>query len=303
MMSELGVWCEQQLGARPAETLFEAGYLSRVTGLRLADGRNVVLKIRQPAERLEACMRVQRHLWQEHYPCAEPLAGPAVLGDQVATAEAYLPGGTKQPESPGKLPELAARALAELVRNAPAPDAIGTLDPPPAWFCFGRTEAGLWPAQQMLPDGRTARDLNTFSGPWLDHAARRARARLNACTLPLAIGHCDWYTENLRWQRDRLYAVHNWDSVVRAPEGAIVGAAATAFAETPAVPAATVEQSQEFMEVYGRRWSNEEREVAWATGLWLLAFNAKVEAARGQRDRTIPLIRRELEVRLRLAGA
>jgi hypothetical protein len=49
MDEALAAWCRRWLGAEPAAVLFRAGYLSQVTGLRLADGREVVLKARPPA--------------------------------------------------------------------------------------------------------------------------------------------------------------------------------------------------------------------------------------------------------------
>ena len=48
----MAAWCRRWLGAEPVEVLFRAGYLSAVTGLRLADGRRVLVKARRPAERL-----------------------------------------------------------------------------------------------------------------------------------------------------------------------------------------------------------------------------------------------------------
>ena len=42
----LAVWCAQWLGAPPTRVLFEAAHLSIVTGLRLVDGREVVVKAR-----------------------------------------------------------------------------------------------------------------------------------------------------------------------------------------------------------------------------------------------------------------
>lgn len=47
-MDALAVWCRRWLGAPPAAELFEVGYLSTVKGLRLADGREVVVKVRPP---------------------------------------------------------------------------------------------------------------------------------------------------------------------------------------------------------------------------------------------------------------
>jgi hypothetical protein len=56
-----------------------------VTGLRLADGREVVVKVRSPAPRLRGCVAVQAALAGAGFPCPRPLAGPAWL-DGVAAA-------------------------------------------------------------------------------------------------------------------------------------------------------------------------------------------------------------------------
>jgi hypothetical protein len=54
-MDALAVWCRRWLGAPPAAELFESGYLSMVKGLRLADGREVVVKVRPGIPRLAGC--------------------------------------------------------------------------------------------------------------------------------------------------------------------------------------------------------------------------------------------------------
>lgn len=56
----LADWCLRWLGAEPEVVLFRAGYLSEVTGLRLADGRGVVLKARPPAPGWLAASRSRR---------------------------------------------------------------------------------------------------------------------------------------------------------------------------------------------------------------------------------------------------
>src|SRR5262245_13936951 len=114
---ELAAWCRWGLGAEPTDVLFEAGHLSTVIGIRLADRREVVVKARPAPERINACVQVQRHLWRSGFPCPEPLAGPAPLGELAATAEVYVAGGElleAGPDSPQRFAEL----LAELVRLA-----------------------------------------------------------------------------------------------------------------------------------------------------------------------------------------
>ena len=96
---ELASWCREQFGCEPVAELFRAGYLSAVAGLRLLDGREVVVKVRAPAERLAGCFEVQRRLFDSGFRCPEPLIGPTRLGDYVATAEQHVPGGSLLPAS------------------------------------------------------------------------------------------------------------------------------------------------------------------------------------------------------------
>lgn len=159
----LAAWCERWLGAKPTRVLFEVGHLSLVTGLRLADGREVIVKARPPADRIQACVYIQRHLWTADFPCPEPLAGPHPLGTMTATAEAFVPGGTRL-EPGADSPRLFAEALAALVRLVPPVAALPTLAPSPAWVFWDHNQPGTWP----LPDDR-ADDLNRHPEPaWLE---------------------------------------------------------------------------------------------------------------------------------------
>src|SRR6476646_7292787 len=90
---DLILWCQSHLGARPAAELFTTGHLSLVMGLRLLDGRDVVVKARTPARRLRGCFVAQEILHARGFPCPQPLVAPAPLGALSATAERYVPGG------------------------------------------------------------------------------------------------------------------------------------------------------------------------------------------------------------------
>jgi len=76
----------EHLGSLPAKVIFKSRYLSAVIGLRLADDREVVVKVRPDSPRVAACVEVQRRLFQAGYPCPRPLAGAAPFGGDVATA-------------------------------------------------------------------------------------------------------------------------------------------------------------------------------------------------------------------------
>jgi hypothetical protein len=303
----LAAWCQERLGLEPIEILFGAGHLSQVLGLRLADGRAVVVKIRQGSERLAACVLVQRHLWGAGFPCPEPLAGPAPLGDLSATAEALVDGGNQLPWA-DDTPRLFADALARLVALAPSVDSVPSLEPSPPWVGWDHDQPGTWPE----PDDVEA-NLNAERGPaWIEEAGVRVRHRLlRPSCLPLVVGHADWESQNLRWVAGQLYVVHDWDSIVAQREATIAGAASAVFTATGAPnTSASVQQTQAFLVAYEearrRPWTDEERELAWAAGLWVRVFNAKKATLRPGGDTpSQSRIRLEQEVgeRLRLAGA
>jgi hypothetical protein len=235
------------------------------------------LKARTPDARIAAGIAVQRHLHGVGFPCPEPLAGPAPLGGLSATAEAFVPGGELLAPGPD-LPEHFATLLAELVRLAPPPETLPAFDPPP-WAAW--RGAALWPP----PDDRDA-DLNAHREPvWIDDLARHARHVLDAVDLPAVVGHVDWESQNLRWVGRQPHVVHDWDSVACLPEAVVAGSASVVFPNDGTRGTATLEEGDAFLTAYaqarGQPWSGEERSVAWAAGLWTLAFNAKKESLDG----------------------
>jgi len=277
--AELDAWCAQHLGSEPAKTLFSAGNLARVCGLRLRDGRTVVVKVRPAEPRLEACTTVQRHLWRIGFPCPQPLVGPLPLAETgyAVNAESLVTGGAPYPRTAGLARVKAfARLLARLIALAPAPGEVPDLAPPPAWINWDHPYPGVWPP----PDDRDV-DLNQLPDTeWLDELGRAARTRL-ATTRAAApvIGHCDWESHNLEFRRGEPWAVHDWDSVVCAAETVIVGVAAAMWPADTDCVGANIEQSEEFLDAYqharGRLFSPGQIEEAWAAGTWIRAFNAK----------------------------
>lgn len=300
--SGLEAWCVRWLGAAPVRLLFETGHLSRVTGLELADGRQVVVKARPPAGRIEACTAVQRHLWAAGFPCPQPLAGPAPLGSLSATAEAFVPGGVLLERGPDA-PRLFAETLAEVIRIARPVATPVALTPPPAWVWWDHDQGAIWP----WPDDRDA-DLNAHPGPaWLDGLGKRVRARLAQDQGPAVVGHADWESQNLRWLDGRLHVAHDWDSVAARSEAAIAGAAAAVFtADGTPLTDATIDETAAFLTAYerarGRAWRDDEWQVCWAAGLWVRAFNAKKATLDRGRKAVIGRLADEVGERLRLIG-
>ena len=286
--SALDAWCRRWLGTAVNDLLFTGGHLSRVFGVRLDDGRDVVVKVRPPMARLLGCTDAQKALWQAGFSCPQPLVGPVPLDGYAANAEVLVPGGQVLDVGDDAV-ESYAELLAKLIHLAPLPSSIRSLEPNPPWVAWDHDHKGLWP----MPDDREV-DLNAHPEPgWLQDVARRVRRRLRQTSgWPALIGHGDWEAQNLRWSGKQPWVVHDWDSVMTAPEVVIVGLAASVWPCGAEPRAASIDESAAFIRAYqratGRRWSTAEVEASWAAGLWVYAFNAKKASLDGvawlQRD-------------------
>lgn len=301
MSSELSQWCATRLGAPVEGVLFEGGHLSRVIGFRLVDGRGVVVKDRPWSDRLVACWHAQQTAHKHGLPCPRPLIAVERVENRARSIEEYLPGG----EQLGRHQDAASLfsgLLAELIDLTPHASYLDALNPPPPWVGWDHSGARLWPDR----DDRGG-DLNATKGPdWLDEAGRRVRQLLADLRLPSVLGHGDWESQNIRWRGRTPYAVHDWDSAIAQPEPTVVGAASAVWpASGEPGEAATVEQSAAFIESYqawtGQHWTREMHQAAWASGLWVRAFNAKKDAADGG-GLQLELLANEVKVRRAQAG-
>lgn len=301
-LSLLSDWCDKYIGTRPRQVLFRKGHLSVVVGLQMIDGRLVVVKMRPPDDRIAGCVAVQRHLFEHGFPCPQPLAGPWPLGDATATAEALVPGGSAL-ESAADVHSQLAALLADLVRMAPSPSEVPSLEPPPPWVGWAHSEPGIWPRPDDLD-----LSLNDHPGPrWIDETAARIRDRLARVDAHPVVGHLDWESHNIRRLGDQSYLVDDWDSVGSLCEMAIAGAAATVYPSSHdgSVVGATIEQTDAFLRSYqrvrGASWRPEQEQVCWAAGLWVITYNAKKETLGGGKG-YIRHLRVEVQDRLHRAG-
>ncbi|MGW3966697.1 hypothetical protein ACWED2_43245 [Amycolatopsis sp. NPDC005003] len=225
-----------------------------------------MVKVRPAAPRLVGCVEVQRRLFRAGYPCPEPLTGVAPFGDDVATAEVWVPGGAVLP-SADRAAAAFAGAFARLIRLAPSPVEMPPLTPPPSWAAWNHAGDGLWPRSEDADA-----DLDEVRGAeWIDDAGRRARDRLRIGGTGGVIGHCDWLAGNLRWSEDALLVAHDWDSVIVDGEDVLAGFAAALYSTVDADKLATVEDTRRFLVAYGhargRDLGTDELHRAWAAGV------------------------------------
>jgi hypothetical protein len=123
----------------------------------------------------------------------------------------------------------------------------------------------------------------------------------------LVLGHADFEAQNLRWNGQQVWAVHDWDSLAWQPEAALAGAASGSFASAGPPMLAPVESSEAFLVAYqniqGRSFTAVEQDVAWAASVWMAAYNAREEALHGHTGVGRDALRAQAAERLRRAGA
>jgi hypothetical protein len=267
----LPAWCLSHLGGEPISVLFQVQQVSVVFGLRLADGRDVVVKARADDDRAVSCVGAQAELAERGFPCARPLTPVVGVGSLAVHAEEFRPGGEvlhgDTPEVAVRCAGVFARLMAELADVTVAPPL-----PNPPWVRWDHTDSGVWPAMDFVDN----RDQGIVPA-YLTDTAERARRRILAAGLPCVLGHADFEAQNLRWHGQQVWAVHDWDSLAWQPEAALAGAASGAFASDGPPTLAPIESSEAFLVAYqefrGRLFTAVEQEVAWAASLWMEAYN------------------------------
>ncbi|HZT93411.1 MAG TPA: hypothetical protein VE985_02900 [Gaiellaceae bacterium] len=246
-------------------------HLSEVVGIRLADGREVVVK-RRPDEfgRTERCVTAQRLLAEEGFPCPMPLTRVTYDDGLAVHAEQFVGGGELDTEETPAAAVRSAALLADLVGRL----ARLALDPPlpnPEWI--------RWDSP---PDRHAAAVVPA----WLDDTTGRVRAKLTESELPPVLGHADWEAQNMRWQGREPLAVHDWDSLAWSSEAALAGTAAGVFGSHGRPKLAPLASSAAFLDAYqrarGMTFSSYESEIAWAASIWVALHNARDELIFGR---------------------
>ena len=273
-------FCAAQLGARVGEYEFFATSVGSVHGVRLDDGRRVVVKVhRADAERghLLAVARVQEHLAGADFPSPRPLLGPTPLARGLAVVETLLDDGCwADPHRPAVRHAMAASLvrLVELCRPLAGLPGLSR----------GRDRArALW----LRPHDLRFDFPGTSRGAaWIERLARAADEQLDALAGgPDVIGHFDYKAEHLRFAGGAVSAVYDWDSLGVGPEPLLVAFAAYAFTADwsrdghRCVP--TLDESLAFIADYeaarGAPFTPEQRRMTSAGLVAATAYGARCE--------------------------
>ena len=265
-----------------AEAVFYRPGVGVVTGLRLVDGSQVVVKVHRwnvTAARLAGVQTVQAHVAMRGLPAPRPLVAPESLGEGIATVEELLAGHPVDghDRSVRRAVAVGLHAFITAAAELGATVDVGTtvmLRPPggPLWF--------------EPHDVRFDFDATAAGAEWIDELATLGRRRLDdAAAVPPVVGHFDWRVENLGFDRARIVGIYDWDSVAVAPEAVVVGNTAAQFTvdwtHGEVDPLPSVDEMRTFVDDYeqarGGPFTTYERELLDAANLFLCAYGARCQ--------------------------
>jgi hypothetical protein len=272
-------FCRRELGSAVDGYEFYATSVCGVHGVRLADGRGVVVKVHRGSAdtaHLDAVHATQRHLVAAGFPAPAPVLGPAPLAGGVAVVDEMLDrDGWRDLHEP----DARRIAAAGLARQVSLCRDLGEV---PGLKTAALVRRQLW----ARPHDRRLDFATTAAGAaWVDALAAEALRRLDVAAGAFVAGHADWRAEHLRFRAGELSATWDWDSLSLAPEPAIAGGVAHAFVADYGVDGLecvpTIDESLAFIADYeaarGVAFSSEEIAVARAGLVWYAAYSARCE--------------------------
>jgi len=284
---EIERFAREELGSTVCEPLFFESSVGSVFGLRLGDGREVVIKAHQPNEPLDylnAVHTVCCHLSESGFPCPRPLLAPRPLGLGHGTVEELRADGdwadAHDPAVRRRMAELLA-ILIELGR-----DVVDLRGLRPGLLSRVEEER-IWPRPHSAIFDFEA---TATGAEWIDELAVRARSILRQPTGERVVGHVDWSVKHFRFRDGDVTAIYDWDSLAVDCEPVIVGEAARGFTFTWRIPvrlAPSLDESRAFVSEYetarGTPFTSAERKTAGAAAVYALAYTARCEHCLGSR--------------------
>jgi hypothetical protein len=269
-------FCRVHLGSGVARREFSASSVGSVHGLRLQDGRRVVVKVYRRDDvdvvHLAAVQRVQAQLAVDGFPAPRPVLGPTPLACGIALVETLIDRGVWADAHDPEVRRAVAAGLVQLIEQARAVDGL---------VPWREAYERLWhhPHDRRFDFPGTARGAE-----WIDELAVEARRRLDEhADGPSVAGHGDWRVEHLRFAGGTLSAVYDWDSLAVAPAPVFAGHAAHQFTADWSIEGhergPTIEESLAFLGDFeaarGRAFTTRERRVAHAAFVAALAYSER----------------------------
>ena len=306
----LDEFCRRSLGAAIGRCEFFRASVGSVHGLRLRDGRRVVVKVHRPGSStdfLAAMQTVQRSLAAEGFPCPQPLLGPSPIGRGVAVTESLLDrGGRADAHDPAIRRELV-RTLAWLVERCRSLAELDGL----RHSAMERQPGRLWPRPH---DGRFDFEATSAGAKWIGAIAEEARRVIDRARLDEpVVSHADWRVGNMRFSEGKVSAVYDWDSLRLVPEPEAVGSVAHFFTADFGVPnqrrfptlAEALAFASEYEAARGKAFTRDEQRALRASLIYSMAYAARCAHAdrSTQFGRHAPMANTAPSVREGTAGA
>jgi hypothetical protein len=277
----LDEFCRLQLGSAVQSSEFFDASVGSVHGLRLCDGRRVVVKVhgsRVAVEFLSAVRTVQQHVFEGGFPAPRPVLGPVPFGVGTAGVEALNDTGEHADAHRPYVRRAMASSLARLVELARPFTGLRGL----RQHMMEVRENQLWPVPH---DGRLDFEATSDGAEWIDRIAAQARSVRDRHVGAMVVGHTDWRVQNMRLSEGCVTAVYDWDSLSILREPVLVGSVAHGFTTNWAVDdwrqfpslSETAAFIADYEQARGAPFDSEERAVARASLAYTMAYTARCE--------------------------
>jgi hypothetical protein len=275
-------FCAKSLGSAVERyEFFVSGVLS-VHGVRLTDGKRVVVKAGRRsvgATFLAAVQTVQAHLAANDLPCPKPVLGPTALEHGIAVVEELLDRGAR------------ADAHDQHIRRAMASMLARQIDLSRPFVSLDRLRPSLLASpkpDELWPEPHEERfDFGASAGgaEWIDELAWAARDRLAHITGERVVAHADWRAEHVRFEGQEIVATYDWQALAVGSEPALLGQIGYGFTTDWSIDQArrtpTIDEFRAFVADYeaarGRPFSPAERRTIDAAWVYATAYGARCE--------------------------
>lgn len=289
----LYAFCKAEFGHVPEQVIFFAASQGVVFGLRLYDGRRVVVKVHPPHQSpafLAQMGQVQHYLAERGYPCPRPLQGPRPLVAGYATVEELIDEGEYKDAHYPVVRQAMATAFARLFQLTSEPGIVSMLQP--ALFDHRLPPDVLWPR----PHNAIFDFEATAAGAeWIDELARSARKTIETDQSKLVLGHVDFSVKQMRLVGNSIRIIYDWDSLLLNKETVLVGKTAINFpySEQPGIANLPTQQEAlafvaEYEAARARPFTIEERKVIAAGATLELAYGARCEHSLYPQEQVYP---------------
>jgi hypothetical protein len=279
----MNAFCQAHLGSIIRGYFFYRSSIGSTHGVRLEDGREVVIKVRPPPETnprlsldrksLEAVGAVMTWLSERNYPCPKLLLGPAPLARGLATVEEFLDCGQRGNGFEPECRKTIASGLAELI------ELLWSFKDEVSCLKHFQRGASLYPQphSKLFDFEKTAKGAQ-----WIDAFAERARQAEAHQGTPV-LGHADWRVEHLRFEHGQIVATYDWDSLALRPETELVGVSACGFTAdwsregVRRIPTADDIRAYvaDYEDARGQRFSKGERQSLITHCVYFIAYGAR----------------------------